>query len=96
MDSYDSYLQSYVYEKIWQESSGKDREFLTAMSRVKGNIKHTSEIQAQSHMDDKALSVYRDRLIKRGIIKAIKYGEITFALPRFEEYVKQMNEFDLY
>lgn len=96
MDRYDSYLQSYVYEKIWQESSGNDREFLTAMSKVKGNIKQTAEIKAKSQMDDKTFSVYRDRLIKRGIVKAVKYGEVMFALPRFEEYVQQVNEFDLY
>ena len=96
MDSYDSYLRNYVYEKIWQESSGKDRDFLYAMSEVKGNVKKTAEIRAQSNMDEKTFSVYRDRLIKKGIVKAVKYGEMMFALPRFEEFIRQMNEFSLY
>ena len=32
-------------------------------------------------------SVYRDRLKRKGILDTGRYGEISFALPRFEEFV---------
>lgn len=35
------------------------------------------------------ISMYRDRLIKKGILVSSKRGEISIALPRFSKYVKK-------
>ena len=34
------------------------------------------------------MSVYRARLIKKGIINSLGYGKIEFALPRFKEFLE--------
>ena len=36
----------------------------------------------------KVYSVFRDRLIKKGIVDGSEHGYVTLALPRFEEYIK--------
>jgi hypothetical protein len=40
-------------------------------------------------MKSGSMSVYRDRLIKRGIINTSKYGYLSLLLPRFAEIVKK-------
>ena len=94
MNQYDSYLSSNVYEKLWQESSGQDKDFLIAMSKVPGKTKKASDIMNHSKMSTKTYSVYRDRLLKKGLITSVKYGEIRFTLPRFTEFIESKLEFE--
>ena len=37
--------------------------------------------------DEKSSSVYRDRLIKRGLIMANERGKVSLTLPRFEIFI---------
>ncbi len=37
--------------------------------------------------DEKSCSVYRDRLIKRGLIMANEHGKVSLTLPRFEIFI---------
>ncbi len=39
-------------------------------------------------MKSELFSVYRDRLKRKGILDTSKYGEVSFALPRFAEFVQ--------
>ena len=41
--------------------------------------------------DSKYISVYRDRLIKKGVLMSKTYGMIEFALPRFYDFLKSIN-----
>ena len=86
MSKYDQYLQEYVYDKIWAELSDKDKLFLSSLS----DEKETSfmDIQNKTGMDKKTASVYRDRLIKRGIIGSSTYGKVSLKLPRFYEFIQ--------
>lgn len=80
-----TYLDEYVYEKIWSEISEKDKEFLYALARSKdGKAKAIKESGGFTNED---YGVYRDRLIKHGIINGDTYGYVKFALPMFEDYV---------
>lgn len=90
LSKYDQYLQEYVYVKIWNELSDKDKVLLTAFPKeerasVESMIKKTS-------MDKKAFSVYRDRLIKRGIIYSPSHGIVALKLPRFYQYMSTIWE----
>lgn len=38
-------------------------------------------------MDSSKFSVYRERLIDRGLIDGSEYGHIYFTLPRFDVFV---------
>lgn len=80
---YDYYLKSFVYDKIWEGLSPKEVEILECMSESS----EIDEILDKTKMDKKGFSVYRDRLIKYGILESKQRGKIAFALPRFKEYI---------
>lgn len=79
-------LFTYSYEKIWEEMSEMDRMFASLLIN-KEEYKREELLQA---LNDKAnvYSVYRDRLLKRGIISK-RQGYISLALPYFADYIKE-------
>lgn len=80
-----SYLEEYVYDKIWSEMSVTDRKVLYVAARnSSGSV---SEIREELDMAKNEFSPYRDRLIKRGVISGEERGYIRFTLPLFEEFV---------
>ncbi|MCQ2799883.1 MAG: winged helix-turn-helix transcriptional regulator [Bacilli bacterium] len=83
---YEQYLVDYVYEKIVSELSKTEKKILANYEDDK-DIK-LSEIAARANMDEKTISVYRDRLIKKGIIRQTNYGYTELTLPRFAHYLK--------
>ena len=79
-------LFSYSYEKIWEELSVEDR-FLAGLLTEKDEYKRNEILDL---MGDKKnnYSVYRDRLLKRGVITA-RQGYIGLYPPYFSEYIKE-------
>ena len=88
LPEYSQYLEEYVYEKLWSELSSNDRKVLIAM--VEAEDQKVSSIRAKAEKNSSSFGVYRDRLIKKGIIVAFEYGHLDFALPRFREFVYRM------
>ena len=85
IDEFDAYLGEYVYDKIWSEMSEKDRKAAKATAdSLTGKI---SEIRALSDMSSEEFAVYRNRLLKKGIVISERYGYLQFVLPRFAEYI---------
>lgn len=85
IDDFDAYLSEYVYDKIWAEMSGKDRK--AAKATADSPTGKTSEIRALSNMSSEEFAVYRNRLLKKGIVISERYGYLQFTLPRFAEYI---------
>ena len=83
---YDHYLEEYVYEKIWTELSEQDRRVVAELSSQK-EIK-VKELRDKLDMNSSEMSVYRNRLGKRGIVDISKYGYMSLRLPRFDYYVR--------
>lgn len=79
-------LFAYSYEKIWEEMTEMDR-FLASLLTEKEEYKREEVLKL---MGDKSgsYSMYRDRLLKRGILNS-RQGYISFALPFFAEYIKE-------
>ena len=79
-------LFAYSYEKIWEEMTEMDR-FLAVLLTEKKEYKRDEVLKL---MGEKAgsYSMYRDRLIKRGILSS-RQGYISFTLPYFAEYIKE-------
>ena len=78
-------LFSYAYEKIWEELSGEDR----AMIRLLLDKEEYKREEVIKNMEKPAnYSIYRDRLIKRGIITA-RHAFVSLALPFFADYIKE-------
>ena len=50
------------------------------------------DIKSLTGISDNEYSVYRDRLVKRGILDGSTHGSVKFTLPMFEEYVVYKEE----
>ena len=83
------YMEDYVYDKIWSEMSEGDRKL--AYGAARSETGKAKEIKALASMSDNEYSVYRDRLVKRGILDGSTHGYIRFTLPMFEKYVIYMS-----
>ncbi len=82
----DQYLAEFSYDKIWSELAPKEKDVLAAIANTpEGKI---SEVRAALKMDSSNFSVYRDRLITKGLISGDEYGKVAIMLPRFGEYVQ--------
>ena len=89
---YDSYLEEYSYNKIWSELSNIDRKILHAMSCV--DSKDIKEIRDYCNIPSNKFSVYRDRLLRKGVVESCSFGKLCFTLPRFKEFVLKNVEFE--
>lgn len=85
-------LYAYSYEKIWEEMTAMDR-FLAELLVEKEEYKREEVLKL---MGDKAgsYSMYRDRLVKRGILNS-RQGYISFALPFFAQYIKEYGKYSI-
>ena len=86
LEKYDQYLDEYVYSKLWSELSDIDKKIIREMSF--SHITGVTEIRENISMSTEAFSVYRRRLINKGLIYAEGYGRIELSLPRFDIFVK--------
>ena len=85
MPEYSQYLEDFVYEKLWMELSGKDKQVLRAMT---GSLNDkVSTIRAEMGISSSLFGIYRERLIRKGVVVASEYGKLDFALPRFKEFI---------
>ena len=83
-DELDQYLTIYVYAEIWSKLPATEKTYLKCFEK---DTASTESIIAKVPYDEKACSVYRDRLIKRGLIIANGYGFVSLTLPRFETFI---------
>ncbi len=79
-------LFAYSYEKIWDEMTEMDR-FLAKLLTDKEEYKREEVLKLMKEKS-KNYSMYRDRLIKRGILSA-RQGYISLALPYFSDFIKE-------
>ena len=86
LEELDQYLASYVYDKIWSVLPGKERMFLRNFKTVSIT---TEQIMNTGEFNDKSYGVYRDRLIKRGLINSPEHGIMSLVLPRFEVFISK-------
>lgn len=87
LPEYDQYLEEYVYSKIWSEASLKDQEILGEMA-ISGETR-VKNIRENTGMTSSQFSIYRERLKNKGIIDTRTYGQVSFALPRFAEFIQE-------
>lgn len=85
LPEYDQYLEEYVYLKIWSELSQLDRKILIQMSVSRETS--VRNIRDSLKMKSELFSVYRERLKRKGVLDTKTYGKVSFALPRFAEFV---------
>jgi len=81
-----SELFAYSYEKIWEEMTENDR-FLVRLMVDKEEYKREEMLVLMGERSGN-YSMYRDRLIKRGILNA-RQAYVSLALPYFGDYIKE-------
>jgi len=79
-------LFAYSYEKIWEEMTEADR-FLVSLLIDKDEYKREEVLKLMGARSGN-YSMYRDRLLKRGILEG-RQAYISLALPFFADYVKE-------
>ena len=78
-------LFAYAYEKIWEEMSMEDR----ALAKLLVEKEECKREDIVARMEKPGnYSIYRDRLLKRGIIVS-RRSYISLALPFFEDYIQE-------
>ena len=85
-DRLKSELFAYSYEKIWEKMTETDRFFASLLTEKEEYSRE--EVLAALGERESSYSVYRDRLLKRGILLA-RRGYIGFALPFFGQYIRE-------
>ena len=91
LNDYDRYLDEYVYEKIWSETSELDKKVLMAIATCNDNS--VRNIRKHLNMTSELFSVYRERMKRKGVIDTKEYGKIYFSLPRFSEFVIESGKY---
>ncbi|MGT2929017.1 ATP-binding protein [Streptococcus dentasini] len=85
LEAYDETLQSYVYQKIWSELSDQDKKVLTVLS--KHSKIRTKDLREALKFTPSLMSVYRERLKRKGLINTSEYGHISLTLPRLSNFI---------
>ena len=83
LDEYDATLSEYVYEKICSELPDTEKRIVSLL--VKNGEMKNIYIRKELSLTDSQMSVYRDRLKRRGIIDTSTFGYLSLILPRFRE-----------
>lgn len=97
LTEYRNQLSEYVYEKLWSELSQKDKEIISIIARHGDREVKVSELideynsifPDQTPMNNRLMSVYRERLRKESLISTEKYGYVQLVLPKFADFVNE-------
>lgn len=81
------YLDDYVYDKIWLELPEKERQIMITIAVDK--IYEVATIKDKIGFKSNEFSVYRDRLIKKGILESHSRGSLEIALPFLDTYIQE-------
>ena len=87
LSEFDSYLEEINYNKLWSDLSKADKEFLYGFESQKDN--KALSIINNSKISKNSYSKYRERLIKKGVVKSDSYGYLSLTLPRLFEFIKR-------
>jgi hypothetical protein len=74
-----------------QETRGYPFAFQVLRAMSESESRKVEAIRTKAGKTPGNFSVYRDRLIKKGIIISSEYGYLEFALLRFREFVKHFS-----
>ncbi|MCQ2743094.1 MAG: DUF2075 domain-containing protein [Bacilli bacterium] len=92
LSMFDDYMSSYVYEKIWSSISAKEKEVVKVVAEDGGVL--SSEAERKLGMPHNVFCVYRDRLLKKGLIISPARGIVSVGLPRFDAFIEQQSQFE--
>lgn len=87
LEEFDCQLRINAYDKIWSSASENERRIVKVLCGI--DELSVASILAQTGIKEKAFSVYRERLIQKGVVVNKRRGFLSMALPRFDVFVEQ-------
>lgn len=87
LEEFDYQLRINAYDKIWSSISENERRIVEALCGTEDLS--VASILTQTRIKEKAFSVYRERLIQKGVVVSKRRGFLSLALPRFDVFVRQ-------
>lgn len=90
MPEFDRYLSEFVYQKIWSELSDLDRQIVNELAKKEET--GIQDLRNALGLSSGKMSVYRDRLKKKGLVYTEHYGKLSLTLPRFDAFVRLYEE----
>lgn len=85
LDEFDLNLSENVYKKVFFDMSDRGKKIVLSF-KTSDPVK-VSDICERTGYSINYLSVYRDNLIKSGIVRSPSYGYLQFVLPRFDIFL---------
>ena len=77
-----------LFRTRWNAASPGERDFMHAMAASGDGPVPRAAIAAELGVASGALSVTRARLLDKGLIMSVGYGELAFTIPGFADYVR--------
>ncbi len=90
LGQYDAALRINAYNKIWSTVTTEERKVISCLKE--NGEESTANILIKTGFSNKLYSVYRSRLLQKGVLISKNRGYISFALPRFREFVIEEEE----
>lgn len=85
LDEYDKQLRINAYDKIFSSIGENEKKILYNLT--KESQRKTADILRDLELSNKEYSVYRDRLIQKGLVISKQRGFLSLSLPRFKQYL---------
>ena len=85
---FDERMSEYCYDKIWEDLPESEKRFVSLLANTKGNKLKAKDMITKMNVTSKSYSVFRDRLIKKGIVDGSEHGSVSISLPRFGDYIQ--------
>ena len=82
---FDRTLAENAYNKIYSELTKAERRIVKSFGG--DEARPTKELIAKLGINEKSFGVFRDRLIKKGVVISDGYGLLRLSLPRFREHL---------
>lgn len=91
LSEFDIKLNDWSYKIIWSELSSEEKRFL---SMVADGVTTNKELIEKLNISKGALSLYKSKLAKEGLIDVTTRAKVSFSLPRFAEFIKLTRKFE--
>ena len=88
LDEYDKQLRINAYDKIFSSIGENEKRILYNLT--KEEKRKTADILKDLSLSNKEYSVYRERLIQKGLVISRQHGYLSLSLPRFKQYLLEI------
>ncbi len=86
-------LDSGFFKVRYERCSEGDKKFIFAMAKCDELPCTISNVAKNLHKTTGSISPLRAQLINKGIIYPVRYKELDFTIPEFDEYIRRLEEY---